>query len=78
MRIARSVRILRVSHNIRQPFSTKPRLRNLTDTMSEYFNQMLAYLRVPVLASSGLAVLISGLLYFKQKCAFKVAIHDPG
>jgi fermentation-respiration switch protein FrsA (DUF1100 family) len=34
--------------------------------MSEYFNSMIAYLRIPVLASSGVAVVLSGLLYFKQ------------
>jgi len=34
--------------------------------MSEYFNSMLSYLRIPVLASSGVAMVLSGLLYFKQ------------
>ncbi|KAF1815671.1 BEM46 family protein [Eremomyces bilateralis CBS 781.70] len=34
--------------------------------MSNYISNMVSYLRLPVLASSGLAVLGSGLLYFKQ------------
>lgn len=31
-------------------------------------NSAVTFLRLPVLASSGLAVVASGLLYFKQKC----------
>lgn len=31
-------------------------------------NNAVQFLRLPVLASSGLAVVASGLLYFKQKC----------
>lgn len=37
-----------------------------------------AYLRLPLLASSGVAVLLSGLLYFKQKHVFTpVHSHPP-
>lgn len=31
-------------------------------------NSAVQFLRLPVLASSGVAVVASGLLYFKQKC----------
>jgi hypothetical protein len=41
------------------------------NTMSEYFDNMLSWLRVPVLASSGIAVALSGLLYFKQTYAIQ-------
>ncbi|KAF1987724.1 alpha/beta-hydrolase [Aulographum hederae CBS 113979] len=34
--------------------------------MSSYMTNVVNYLRIPVIASSGLAVLLSGLLYFKQ------------
>lgn len=37
------------------------------DTMNQYLSNTIGWLRLPVLASSGLAVLLSGLLYFKQK-----------
>lgn len=33
-------------------------------------NNAVQFLRLPVMASSGLAVVASGLLYFKQKYAF--------
>lgn len=33
-------------------------------------NSAIQFLRLPVLASSGLAVIASGLLYFKQKYDF--------
>jgi hypothetical protein len=36
-------------------------------------NSAVQFLRLPVLASSGLAVIASGLLYFKQKCDLPVA-----
>lgn len=39
----------------------------MSSNISGYMSSMLSYLRIPVLASSGLAVLGSGLLYFKQK-----------
>ncbi|KAF2405149.1 BEM46 family protein-like protein [Trichodelitschia bisporula] len=34
--------------------------------MSNYIDSVITYLRIPVIASSGLAALVSGLLYFKQ------------
>ncbi|KAF2429922.1 BEM46 family protein-like protein [Tothia fuscella] len=34
--------------------------------MSEYFNSMVSYLRIPMIASSGIALVASSLLYFKQ------------
>jgi hypothetical protein len=37
-------------------------------------NGAMQFLRLPVLASSGLAVVASGLLYFKQKY---VLSHNP-
>jgi hypothetical protein len=42
-------------------------------------NSAMTFLRLPVLASSGLAVVASGLLYFKQKCEPHRAIsaQDP-
>lgn len=45
-------------------------------------NSAAQYLRLPVLASSGLAVVASGLLYFKQKlvpsnivCSFSSVVY---
>jgi hypothetical protein len=35
--------------------------------MAYGFDQMLSWLRVPVIASSSIAAVVSGLLYFKQK-----------
>lgn len=35
--------------------------------MASALETLLSYLRIPVLASSGLAAILSGLLYFKQK-----------
>jgi hypothetical protein len=64
---AQIVRRVSVSCSRRQSLSSTPRLLvRIPDNMSEYFNSMLAYLRIPVLASSGIAALLSGLLYFKQ------------
>lgn len=40
-------------------------------------NSAVQFLRLPVLASSGLAVIASGLLYFKQKCASPINIPSP-
>jgi hypothetical protein len=37
---------------------------------SSTLDTFMSYLKIPVLASSGLAAVISGLLYFKQKCVF--------
>jgi hypothetical protein len=34
---------------------------------SSYMQSMITWLRAPALVSSGLAVLVSSLLYFKQK-----------
>jgi hypothetical protein len=56
-----------------QALSPKPSLLSGYN-MSEYFNNMLSYLRIPVLASSGIAVALSGLLYFKQTYALVVNI----
>lgn len=39
-------------------------------------NSAVQFLRLPVLASSGLAVVASGLLYFKQKCAARNSPHE--
>jgi hypothetical protein len=39
----------------------------LVTTMSSAMDNLMSYLRVPVLASSGIAAVLSGLLYFKQK-----------
>jgi hypothetical protein len=35
--------------------------------MTSTLDTFMSYLKIPVLASSGLAAVISGLLYFKQK-----------
>jgi len=35
--------------------------------MSGYVTNVINYLRIPVIASSGVALVLSGLLYFKQK-----------
>lgn len=35
-------------------------------------DSFISYLRYPVLASTGVATLLSGLLYFKQKWVFSV------
>jgi len=35
--------------------------------MASMATLLLSYLRIPVLASSGIAALASGLLYYKQK-----------
>lgn len=42
-------------------------------------NSAMTFLRLPVLASSGLAVVASGLLYFKQKCEARGTLptQDP-
>ncbi|KAH7402013.1 BEM46 family protein [Phaeosphaeria sp. MPI-PUGE-AT-0046c] len=37
-----------------------------TNTMASTLNSFMSYLRLPLLASSGLAAVLSGLLYFKQ------------
>lgn len=37
------------------------------NTLSEYFNNVVSWLRVPFFASSGLVIVLSSLLYFKQK-----------
>lgn len=37
------------------------------DTMNQYLSNTIGWLRLPVLASSGIAVVLSSLLYFKQK-----------
>jgi len=41
---------------------------------SSTLDTFMSYLKIPVLASSGLAAVISGLLYFKQKYVFN---HRP-
>jgi len=38
-----------------------------TITMASTLNTIVSYLRLPFLATSGVATLLSGLLYFKQK-----------
>lgn len=40
-------------------------------------NSAMQFLRLPVLASSGLAVVASGLLYFKQKYAYQQSSTKP-
>lgn len=37
-------------------------------------NSAVQYLRLPVLASSGLAIVASSLLYFKQKCGLTLGV----
>jgi hypothetical protein len=44
------------------------------DNVNQYISNTIGWLRLPVLASSGLAVVLSSLLYFKQKCAASVDI----
>jgi hypothetical protein len=36
-------------------------------TMASALDTFMSYLKLPVLASSGIAAVLSGLLYFKQK-----------
>lgn len=43
--------------------------------MGTSLDTFVSYLRLPLLASSGIAALASGLLYFKQKY---VSLHDDG
>ncbi|KIW03345.1 uncharacterized protein PV09_05554 [Verruconis gallopava] len=46
---------------------TITRIRSMPQSnMGEYFDNMLAWLRVPVIASTSIAAVASGLLYFKQ------------
>jgi hypothetical protein len=40
--------------------------------MASALDTFISYLRVPILASSGVAALLSGLLYFKQKYSILV------
>ena len=47
----------------RRPTDQEVRL----NSMSSAFDTFVSYLRIPLLASSGVAALLSGLLYFKQK-----------
>jgi hypothetical protein len=46
----------------RSPLPTRP-----SSTMASALDTFMSYLRVPLIASSGIAALLSGLLYFKQK-----------
>jgi hypothetical protein len=46
---------------------TDPEVR--PGSMASALDTFMSYLRVPILASSGVAALLSGLLYFKQKYA---------
>lgn len=41
-------------------------------------NNAVQFLRLPVVASSGLAVVASGLLYFKQKYVVPPLIYSAG
>jgi hypothetical protein len=43
------------------------------NNMGTALDTFMSYLRIPLLASSGIAALCSGLLYFKQKY---VSLHD--
>lgn len=45
-------------------------------SISNLTNSAVQFLRLPVLASSGLAVVASGLLYFKQKCDARNSPHE--
>ena len=47
---------------------TRPR-RLPPNNMTDYFETMLSWLRTPFLAASGLSVVLSSLLYFKQTYA---------
>lgn len=47
--------------------------RNISLNMGTALDTFMSYLRIPLLASSGIAALCSGLLYFKQKY---VSLHD--
>jgi hypothetical protein len=62
------LRILRNHYQLTRALTvTRPlQMPANNNTMAEYFNSMLSWLRMPVLASSGLAVVLSSLLYFKQ------------
>jgi len=47
------------------------------DNVNQYISNTVGWLRLPVLASSGLAIVLSSLLYFKQKCAVSIDIFYP-
>jgi hypothetical protein len=52
------------------PRPTHPEAR--PGSMASALDTFISYLRVPILASSGVAALLSGLLYFKQKYSILV------
>jgi hypothetical protein len=44
-----------------------PRVSSPLVNMAAALNTFMSYLKLPLLASSGIAAVLSGLLYFKQK-----------
>ena len=67
---------LRLRANKRQHLPSQPPLADppgQLNNMGTALDTFMSYLRIPLLASSGIAALCSGLLYFKQKY---VSLHD--
>ena len=53
---------------VTEPLDANPDVqRSRMNDMNTYISNTLNWLRIPFLASSGLALVLSGLLYFKQK-----------
>jgi hypothetical protein len=67
-----AVSAIHYCNTLRIPHQQTPRFDH---TMGAALDTFVSYLRIPLLASSGLAALCSGLLYFKQKY---VSLHVWG
>jgi fermentation-respiration switch protein FrsA (DUF1100 family) len=54
-----------------------PRVSSPLVNMAAALNTFMSYLKLPLLASSGIAAVLSGLLYFKQKCVRHQSFVTP-
>jgi hypothetical protein len=49
---------------------------NYVEYLTSVASGVASYVKIPLLASSGIAAVLSGLLYFKQKCVYSLRLSS--